>query len=269
MSCPADNELVEEQIDRILTQYRESPNLLFLLRTYLRQIEIVYQGVCELPEKFDIETAVGDQLTLIGKRIGWPRCHCVCYAKPVFGFKCGTYPTSYPITGFCDTNSTWKDCDEAGLQTVCLEDDEVYRTFLKVRCYQMLAKFDRASLLVCIRMFFGDTAVILSAKNGRIVIAPGRALTNEEANIVQLYPRVLPVQPSIDIRFHFGALPVFGFGEGWEGFCEPLYPDGAFLVDEDGNFLVDESDNFIRTGQITRSGVWMCATDVHAYDCAN
>ena len=71
--CPDINEMVEERIDRVLTQYRESPNLLFLLRTYLKAICSTGLNNCDLPEKFDINTAIGDQLTILGKRLGWPR----------------------------------------------------------------------------------------------------------------------------------------------------------------------------------------------------
>ena len=54
----SDFELVEPRRNRILTQYRESPKLLHLIRTYLRQAEIVAQLACEVPEKFDLNIAM-------------------------------------------------------------------------------------------------------------------------------------------------------------------------------------------------------------------
>lgn len=102
--CPDPSEMVETRIDRVLTQYRESPNLLFLIRTYLRSVADLHSAVCDLPNLFDIETATGDALTLLGKRLGWPRDHCVCDTSPVFGFDCDDdTAVSRPVVGFGGT----------------------------------------------------------------------------------------------------------------------------------------------------------------------
>lgn len=269
MACPDDFELVERRVDRVLTQYRESPKLLHLIRTYLRQVEIVAQQACDLPSYFDIGSAVGDQLTLLGKRLGWPRCHCVCTVQPVYGFECGQ-ADGYPITGFCDDNGTWIDCDPFGVSEICIADDELYRKFLQVRCYQIERRFDLDSLTAAIRIFWGEAATVLDARNRKVVIAPGRDLTAAEESLLQLYPRVLPLAPGISARFHFhsGYEPVFGFGDGWGGFCEEWLPDGAPLMTEAGAEIVDENNAPIMTGPLTRGAPWMCAVDVHPYDCA-
>jgi hypothetical protein len=265
--CPADFELVEPRIDRVLTQYRESPKLLHLIRTYLRQLEQAEQAICDLPNYFDIEAAIGDQLTLIGKRMGWPRCHCVCDVQPVFGFECEGVPEEYPIAGFCDDTVTWVDCGEFGIGDICINDDELYRKFLKVRRYQMMALFDIENLNKAVQTFWGEQAMVLDAGHGRVVVAPGRDLTDVEIALLQLYPRVLPVTPGIEIRFHFGALPVFGFGEGWGGFCEPWEPDGLTIATDNGDLLTTENDVEITTGPLTRDAVWMCEFDVNPYGC--
>lgn len=265
--CPLDDELVEPRVDRVLTQYRESPKLLHVIRTYLRHAETAYQHICDLPEKFDIDTAVGDQLTIIGKRLGWPRCHCVCTVQPVFGFECDGVINEYPVSGFCDGDVTWTDCGVFGLGEVCIEDDELYRAFLKARRYQFTAQFDIDSLNAAVRTLFGDAAMVLDAGRGRVVIAPGRALTSAETALLQLYPRVLPVAPGVLVRFHFGVLDVFGFGTGWGGFCEPVFPDGTELVTELGENLVDENGEDLITGPLTQGADWMCEVDVRPYKC--
>lgn len=224
INCSSPDIMVEERIDRVLTQYRESPKLLFLLRTYMRFASEIALQICDLPEKFQIETAEGDQLTLIGKRIGWPRCHCVCELQPVFGFECDDRVTEQSIAGFCDENVSWLGCDTFSTGTICIEDDEIYRKFLKVRLFQMQGFFDLESLEECLAIFFGDQARILHSGDGRIVIAPGRMLTNTEIALLQLYPRVLPVALGIETRFHFSEPHVFGFGDGWGGFCDSVYP---------------------------------------------
>jgi hypothetical protein len=270
-TCPDKAVLIETEIDRVLTQYRESPNLLFVLRTYLGQVAEIVLTLCSVPSYFWLEYATDDQLTLLGQRLGWPRCHCVCTTQSIFGFDCGT-PSAHTLSGFCDDND-WQDCGPFGQSEICLNEDELYRKFLKVRRYQMLSFYDYASLTEAIQIFWGPTAMILDAGHGRVVIAPGRPLTEAEQAVLQLYPRVLPVAPGIQVRFHFGDTErIFGFGTGWAGFCEELFPGGApILTNANEDYLVTQTSTPIITGPLFMQGgfgEWMCEIDVHPYDCA-
>lgn len=267
MTCLDRTQAVEERIDEVLTRYRESPNLLFLLRTYLGAAVDTYNRVCDLPAKFDLNTAVGDQLTIVGKRLGFPRCHCVCSVQPVFGFECVGYNPAQPIAGFCDDNSTWAGCGEFGTSDICINDDELYRKFLKVRALQASQMFDAESLDAAVVEFWGPTAKVMYAGLGRVVVAPGRDLTQSEISVLQLYPRVLPVALGVEVRFHFGSTYVFGFGEGWGGFCEPEYPDGLPLLTHLDAPLETEDDLLILTGPLTDGATWLCHIDVRPYSC--
>lgn len=234
-----DGSLVEPNIDKVLTQYRESPNLLFMLRTYLGQAEDVAQRLDAINSAFDLRTAVGDQLTLIGKRMGFPRSHCACSSSPVFGFCSDTYTGPYNIAGFCDTNSNWVSCNTDIATTLVLSDDELYRSFLTSRAYQIAKRFDKNSLEQAIIALFGPTAFIADIGPRRVVIASGRALTTQEETIKQLYPRVLPVFPGVRILFYFSDNSnFFGFGDGWGQFCDS-----------------------------SSEAVWLCPVDVHPYTC--
>lgn len=296
MTCPTPAEMVEERINRVLTQYRESPKLLHVLRTYLGAMAELHSQVCDLPDKFYLETATGDQLTLLGKRMGWGRCHCVCDIDPVFGFECADEISLRPVTGFCDASGGWVNC-ETGLSELCISDDELYRRFLKVRSYQMTNQYDLTSLEQAVRIFFGDTSKVLHAGEGRVVIAPGRDLSQTEIAMLQLYPRVLPLALGVRATFHFGEVRVFGFGEGWGGFsepdpaltaqsiaftrtnklfgfcddneiiggfCEDWEPEGLPLTDgtfdeaENPKLLVDDAGNVIYTGPLKEDAAWQC-----------
>lgn len=266
--CPERSELVETEISRVATQYREAQKFLDLMRSYLGQVADVIGAACAIPSFFDIDTSVGDQLTKLGQLLGWPRCHCVCTTQPVYGFPCDDSSPLFPVVDFCDPNGDWADCGPFGFSELCLNDDETYRLFLKVRRYQVLSLYDRDSLREAIQIFWGPTAAIMHAGNGRVVISFGRALTAAETGLLQLYPRVLPIAPGIRSRFHFGPPVVFGFGEGWGGFCEPWAPDGLALATEDGTLIVTEDDEEIFTGPLTKDAEWMCETDLRPYDCA-
>lgn len=266
MTCPKDFESVEQRINRVLTQYRESPKLLHLIRTYLRQVEIIEQAICDLPSSFDIETAIGDQLTLLGRRMGWPRSHCICETQPVFGFDCDT-DNSQQILGLC-TSADWSDCITFGVAYVEINDDDLYRKFLQVRRYQMLAYFDRESLIEAIKIFWGDKAEIVYSSLGRVVVAPGRELTALEQSYIQLYPRVLPIALGIDVRFHFPSFPIFGFGAGWGGFCEGKgYDELRPLQTESLEDIQTQTDKTLFIDFVGLDAEWLCATNVRPYDC--
>ena len=255
---------IDERINRLLTQYRESTNLIHFIRVFLAAVQDVREHIETLPDHFNLDIAIGDQLTLIGKRLGFGRSHCVLNIQTVAGFDCEGYDSGYPIGGFCDDQVTWKDCGVFGKGEVTINDDEIYRLFLKVRVYQMKALFDLASLEACVKIFWGENATVLDSGHGRVVIAPGRPLTDTEKLIVQLFPRVLPVTLGIEIRFHFNEIPVAGFGEGWTGFCEPWKPEGLPII-VDGEVLVTEDNQPIMTGPLFSGGQWMCETNVFPY----
>lgn len=268
MDCPADFENVEKRVDRILTQYRESPKLLHIIRTYLRQVEIIEQAICAMPEAFNLDDAVGDQLTLLGRRMGWPRRHCVCTVQPVFGFDCDDPTQLTPIEGLCST-TTWDDCTNTGISYVSVDDDDLYRKMLRVRQYQMTRKFTRAGLEASIKILFGDTAQIMHSGNGEIVIAPFRELTSLEVTFIQLFPRVLPLPLGVRVRFHFGSSQLFGFGVGFLGFCEGSGGDGAPLMTEEDEdeFILTENGLPILVNATNDNPEWLCKVDVRAYDC--
>lgn len=98
-TCPDPDVLVENAIDQVLTQYRESPNLLALARSLLHPPADTAKLVCEILDRFDIETATADQLTIIGKWLGWPRCHCAGRRRTVFGFACEPLSAVYIVDG--------------------------------------------------------------------------------------------------------------------------------------------------------------------------
>lgn len=229
--CPAPGELVEAEINKVATQYREASKFLDYMRACMGEVETALRATCAIPSFFDLDTAVGDQLTLLGKRLGWPRCHCVCDVAPVFGFDCGPNPLGIPIVGFCE-GGTWADCDEVGQGEICLSDDEVYRGYLRARRYQLLNLYDIGSLQAALRHVWGPTANVAHSGIGRVVLSPGRALTVDEVRQIPLAVRVSPVAPGIRATLFLGGDdPIFGFGEGWAGFCE----DSQWLCEVEAN----------------------------------
>lgn len=218
-ACPSDGELVEIELGRLATQYRESIHLKGYIAAILHQVEIAAQATCAIPDWFDIATALGEQLTFLGRRMGFPRCHCVCDASPVYGIVCDGPYVGPPIAGLCD-DASLRGC--GGTSDLCIGDDEVYRAHLLARRYQMLGLYDIQSLGEALRHLWGPTAWVPDAKLGRVVIAPGRDLTPEEERRFRVSLRVLPIVPTMEIAVHYGSEPIAGIGTGWAGPCSSL-----------------------------------------------
>lgn len=267
MSCVDEAVLIDQEINRVLTQYRESPKLLHMIRTYLSQVTAIYTTICDMPLYFDLNTAVNDQLTIVGRRMGFPRCHCVCDIQPVFGFACDdTQPGERPIVGFCE-DSDWADCGNDGISEICITDDELYRKLLISRSYQMQSLYSLEDLTAALQAIYGPTAQVLDSGGGEVVLAPLRLLTDAEIAILQIVPRVLPIAPGVVTRWHFGIDPIFGFGDGWGGFCEEWEPDGLILTTGDGTEFETEDGDLIITGPLTRDAEWLCRLDLKPYSC--
>lgn len=220
-ACPVAGELVEEEVNKIATQYREAVKFLGMIRAFLAQTEDAAIKLCAVPDFFDIDTAVGDQLTIIGKWLGFPRCHCVCEPPLVVGYGCGgAYTGPYTLVGYCAPGSSFISCPPLGNSTLCVDDDETYRGMLKARRYQMLGLFDIASLQSAIRHVWGPTAQVADTSVGSVILSPGRTLTLDETAQLPIAFRVFPVAPGISAQAHLGTGPIAGYGAGWGGYCE-------------------------------------------------
>jgi hypothetical protein len=226
IDCPDSATLVDQGLDRVLTQYRESPRLLAMVAAGLERLAEVHGALCPLPDFFDIDTAIGDQLTIIGKWLGWPRTHCRGARAAVFGFEspdCDPCDTADGpiIGGFC--HSHWDGCPSTDYMPYTFIDDALYRRFLKARVVQLYGDYRRATLTHAVRLLFdADDAAIVREWPGVVQISLGRPFEPGERQILHLYPEVLPV--ALGVRLEIRGLgapgPVFGFGAGWGELCD-------------------------------------------------
>jgi hypothetical protein len=225
MTCLSPGEMVSDELGHLATQYREAQHLRAYLTVLLGQVEDLAIQACHLPEKFDLDTAVGDQLTILGKYLGYPRLHCKGILKPVFGFECaeGGCQSIYPIAGLCEPGSVWIGCSGPKFDDYVFDDDEEYRTYLRVRRYQFNGLYDWDSLLFCLRSLWGDTAYIVRAERDEVLLASGRTLSNHEKSLLPLTVAVLPIIPTATVRVHIDPVMPFGFGEGWGGICDGMW----------------------------------------------
>ena len=103
MTCPQIDH-VTKYIAKLITQYRESSNLIDYITVFLDQSDDIEEVLCQFFSERWIDTAEGAQLDIIGLIVGQPRVVPEFEAVPFFGFfnaigagTFGTIPT--PGTG--------------------------------------------------------------------------------------------------------------------------------------------------------------------------
>lgn len=217
----------EERINRILTQYRESPKLLGLIRAALSELADVAERGDAIQSAFDIDTSTGDQLTMIGKWLGWPRTHCQGSRAKVFGFACEDDDCSvgYPVLGFCE--GARFACEGALYEEYTFNDDALYRRYLKARAAAINAAqtndYTREDLVAAASALLGDECVIVKERRGEIILCLTRFFTSAELQILHLAEHVLPIAPGIKLTWAHCDGEIFGIGTGWGEICSSSF----------------------------------------------
>ncbi|MEM7651875.1 MAG: DUF2612 domain-containing protein [Pseudomonadota bacterium] len=258
---------VEERMGRIISQYAGAEKLQGLIRAYLEAIDDPFQVILDIQAAFDLDSATGDQLTLIGRRMGFPRTQEVCEVPSVFGFE---YPTeaaaegNYPIGGF-GSGAGWLADAEFTVAEITVRDSE-YRKLLKCRRYQMNEFFDIDSLRAAIQDLWGDTAKVYFARRKEVVVGPGRELTDYESGLLEIYARAIPVALGMDLRFSLQTEKIFGFGTGWSGFI------GDTGVPIQGGFnkaLEADTGTAMQAEGFARTAPWLQRIQPNPFGCNN
>lgn len=184
-----------EILDRVklLRPYMEAPLVSAYVDKLIDEAAVLRADIIELCSAFDVETATGQTLTLIGENAGWPRCHCNVRIKPYFGFSCGSNPcvVAGGVSGFklgpfiCEGPIPRED--------YCFEDDELYRGFIKAFARKAQSNGTVDDINASIRDLWGEDASVIDANYGTVLIGTGRVLTGEEVTLGELYRQVIPV----------------------------------------------------------------------------
>lgn len=240
MICPQFDELVNLSIEKFITQYREADKLKGLATTYLRASEEAVHSLCFIPSFFDIETAVCDQLTILGKILGFPRYQCKGLRKPRFALGyCNplTYVCACPTCNECEVEPEQGFCfgymgDVYDPFEFTCNDDELYRRFLLCRILQRNKKFKKDVLLQALKLLFDvEDPIILESARGRVKVSINRPLTAFEKKTWHMYRSVLPVGLGVrtEILLSNSSARPFGLGAGWGQFCSSQFTTGRYI----------------------------------------
>lgn len=218
--------LADARLSRVLTQYRESPNLLGLIEAYLLELAEVIERADAIPAAFDIDASTGDQLTLIGKWMGFPRVHPRGQRVRAFGFARDDRPAlTYPVAGFCDSRFI---CEGSDFEAKTFTDDAEYRRFLKARTVSVNAalsnRYSRDVLTeAASALFGGDEVLVVREGGGEITLCLTRFYTDDEMRLLHMATQVLPLPLGVTVYWaHSDGVP-FGAGAGWGEFCSSSF----------------------------------------------
>lgn len=211
------SEFIEQYLDLLLFQYRQQTNAEAEIDLMASQGEKLYDLLSSYREEYDIDTAVGAQLDVLGRILQFPRQVPHVLDKIRFGFD-----NNDNSRGFADRfdpnreSAPFSDRFERKYTDLQL-DDETYRRFLKVKVAKntgsaTIVDDERISLQDAVEIAFGmGNAYVQDNKDMSltIYIAPEveeqRALTIKRAGL-------LPRPQGVGYSFIIQANPAATFG---------------------------------------------------------
>ena len=204
----------------IATQYRDSTNLINLIEGISSVFIQFKQQFRNWIPSFNLETAVGDQLTILGRIVGFPRHHCNACMEWQESAN-GTVPAE-AIATTCD-KKYWL----GEINDFTFDDDETYRSFLKARQIYNFTKGTIEDAVNAAKTIFGPTAFLYSQGYGQLIIATGSPQSIDTLKLLPLAYRSIPIPRGVRLRIIDSGSNPFGFGNGWYGFCSGSL--GTFL----------------------------------------
>lgn len=167
-----------EYLNLVTSQYRNSPNFINWLTATLEKLNNITDAAGDLNSAFDITSAIGLQLDVIGAIVGQSR---------IVGFE----PTdkSSPIL-----------------------NDDIYRVLLKAKIVKNQWSGQVADVDALWQLLFPEGAVIIEdEQNMSIIVSVGGKLTLTERDLV-IEGYMVPKPEGVQVNYNFGTLlPFFGY----------------------------------------------------------
>jgi len=214
---------VNQSIERLLYQYRDSPRIIAFIRSFISEYETLSGENAKLQTRLDIDLSQGKQLDGIGEIVGSPRPLSEAIdPDEVFTFEGGD-GKGFSGNMRPDVGGRWTGIN--GLIIGAMPDSD-YRILIKATIFANYAESTINDLTEYVRFVLGENPVILPSVGYIDVIFP-RALSLVELDIID---RQFPIAAGIGLRYTYftqGAM-AFGFvGSNSSGF-------GGIGVEQEG-----------------------------------
>jgi hypothetical protein len=237
------SDIIDYYVNLLIIQYNNKPKARATIELLAR--ELLANGIyTDVLNGYNVDTAVGVQLDVIGKYVGIDRFYYNYeLTDDFFGFA-DAYDiggTSANIVGFDDAFSP----DKEGLYLDAFDivsnklrlNDDAYRVLIKLRIIQNHSTHDTDSISSSLFQFFGDSIVMTDNYDMTITYFVGDS--SNELIQAAIQKEVLPRPAAVGLQVIDGNR-FFGFADAFNQDVTGDYVVGfndAFTFNKDGGFL--------------------------------
>lgn len=211
-------DIIQSYVELLIIQYASKPKARATIDLLIRTL--MQNGIYfDVDTAFDLETAVGAQLDIIGKYVGVDRTYTqqVIPSSPHFAFTTAediANNTENSDIGFNDATSyltdagIWEDISNITYTHVLTDTD--YRFILKMRIIQNSSNHSHKSIDESMKMFFGD-GVVMTSLNGSMTMFYFVDSANYSRAVIALRKGVLPRPMGVGLGAIQLSAPFYGF----------------------------------------------------------
>ena len=214
--------------DLITSQHNTRPKFVATVDMLTGSVSSIADLLESIPASFDLDTAVGEQLDIIGLWVGQNRYIDGVVPAEFFGFFDTPNALTFGEEGIPWVGGQWY--EEGGPLTVTSRlNDAFYRMIIKAKIVKNHFRGGFKGIIDAMQFIFGDHLMLVEDRGGMAMRCyVGRGLTTTERHLVtklDLIPR--PAGVLID------GWGMFNGDDGWLGF-EDQIPWGAVCFAEEG-----------------------------------
>ena len=221
----------DDYLDLLTSQHRDKPKLRDSIQAAIEPLIDLRDELLELPEKYDIDTAEGDQLRTIGLWVGAPTVIPDAIALPLFGFDGQDNAQEFGDTSDPDVGGFWLESGLSGYTTATI-DPVRYRAVIKAQIIKNQCDCTLDDAYTILGMVTEVPFVI--SDSGQMWIAVG--LSSGTPRIEYQLMRVMFPKPAgVELRFFDNWIDGFGWDDQPNslGFGDTSDPDvGGFWTEE-------------------------------------
>jgi len=164
-----DTELILYYVNLLILQYKTLPKARAHISALIEQL-MIYDLAVKVRDGYNIDTAIGIQLDVLGKYLGNDRIVTgTAFTRDYFGFTGygDTTPFTYfPFIGYGDTvpDVQWRSYAESNQSLYSLNDTE-YRFYLKLKLIQNYSNASNKEIDLFLEEFLGDSVIFTDREN--------------------------------------------------------------------------------------------------------
>jgi hypothetical protein len=174
---------IEKALERLVTQFKESPNLKSYISNFLSESQNLEQVFQDLLNERWIETADGFQLNILGAIVGQSRVIIEGSIFTYFGFLGNPSSDSFGDINNASLGSPFASLDTVLTGNRSLTDDE-YRLFIKARIVKNISNSTPEDIIAQYQYLFNTPQIIFEDGNTEYTISIGKKLTPNDKALI-------------------------------------------------------------------------------------